>query len=86
MFLTFLGINDENVLDIFDIYTYFAISISSHKFFISVFDMFRVWVLQEVLRIKSEHTDDPQAILNDRVKGQLKVTRAFGAGFLKKVS
>lgn len=26
-----------------------------------------------------------QAVFNDRVKGQLKVTRAFGAGFLKKV-
>jgi hypothetical protein len=43
-------------------------------------------VLQEVLRIKAEHPDDNQAILNERVKGQLKVTRAFGAGFLKKVS
>lgn len=42
--------------------------------------------MQEVSRIKAEHVDDPQAILNDRVKGQLKVTRAFGAGFLKKVS
>nr|CAD1833781.1 unnamed protein product [Ananas comosus var. bracteatus] len=39
---------------------------------------------EEVSRIKAEHVDDPQAILNDRVKGQLKVTRAFGAGFLKK--
>uniref|UniRef100_F6HZE8 PPM-type phosphatase domain-containing protein n=1 Tax=Vitis vinifera TaxID=29760 RepID=F6HZE8_VITVI len=38
---------------------------------------------EEVLRIKAEHVDDNQAILNDRVKGQLKVTRAFGAGFLK---
>ncbi|XP_020577041.1 protein phosphatase 2C 32 isoform X2 [Phalaenopsis equestris] len=42
-------------------------------------------IYEEVWRIKSEHSDDPQAILNDRVKGQLKVTRAFGAGFLKKV-
>ncbi|GLT44809.1 hypothetical protein SLA2020_186860 [Shorea laevis] len=41
---------------------------------------------EEVLRIKAEHPDDYQAILNDRVKGQLKVTRAFGAGFLKKPS
>lgn len=41
-------------------------------------------VEQEILRIKAEHPDDSQAILNDRVKGQLKVTRAFGAGFLKK--
>ncbi|ONK63127.1 uncharacterized protein A4U43_C07F11690 [Asparagus officinalis] len=39
---------------------------------------------EEVSRIKAEHVDDVQAILNDRVKGQLKVTRAFGAGFLKK--
>ncbi|KAL5792081.1 hypothetical protein ACOSP7_000675 [Xanthoceras sorbifolium] len=41
-------------------------------------------VEEEVVRIKAEHLDDNQAILNDRVKGQLKVTRAFGAGFLKK--
>ncbi|RWR94452.1 Protein phosphatase 2C PP2C-like domain-containing protein [Cinnamomum micranthum f. kanehirae] len=41
-------------------------------------------VEEEVLRIKTEHADDNQAILNNRVKGQLKVTRAFGAGFLKK--
>ncbi|OVA16591.1 Protein phosphatase 2C (PP2C)-like domain [Macleaya cordata] len=40
-------------------------------------------VEEEVMRIKAEHLDDNQAILNDRVKGQLKVTRAFGAGFLK---
>ncbi|WCJ22576.1 Protein phosphatase 2C family protein [Euphorbia peplus] len=39
---------------------------------------------QEVFRVKAEHPDDKQAVLNDRVKGQLKVTRAFGAGFLKK--
>ncbi|TVU46864.1 hypothetical protein EJB05_06436 [Eragrostis curvula] len=39
---------------------------------------------EEVLRIKAEHPDDPEAVFNDRVKGQLKVTRAFGAGFLKK--
>ncbi|GJN31603.1 hypothetical protein PR202_gn00114 [Eleusine coracana subsp. coracana] len=41
-------------------------------------------IVEEVLRIKAEHPDDPQAVFNDRVKGQLKVTRAFGAGFLKK--
>ncbi|CAL9069751.1 unnamed protein product [Musa banksii] len=39
---------------------------------------------EEVLRIKAEHADDAQAVFNDRVKGQLKVTRAFGAAFLKK--
>lgn len=38
---------------------------------------------EEVQRIKSEHPDDPCAVMNDRVKGSLKVTRAFGAGFLK---
>ncbi|OVA01296.1 Protein phosphatase 2C (PP2C)-like domain [Macleaya cordata] len=38
---------------------------------------------EEVLRIKQEHPDDSQCIVNDRVKGRLKVTRAFGAGFLK---
>ncbi|XP_061368610.1 protein phosphatase 2C 29-like [Gastrolobium bilobum] len=37
----------------------------------------------EVIRIKNEHPDDTQCIVNDRVKGRLKVTRAFGAGFLK---
>ncbi|KAL3531817.1 hypothetical protein ACH5RR_005338 [Cinchona calisaya] len=38
---------------------------------------------EECRRIKSEHPDDALAIVNDRVKGSLKVTRAFGAGFLK---
>lgn len=42
-------------------------------------------LLQEVIRIKSEHPDDSHCIVNDRVKGRLKVTRAFGAGFLKQV-
>lgn len=42
-------------------------------------------VLQEVVRIKNEHPDDNRCIVNDRVKGRLKVTRAFGAGFLKQV-
>ncbi|KAF5477736.1 hypothetical protein F2P56_004353 [Juglans regia] len=37
----------------------------------------------EIIRIKNEHPDDKQCIVNDRVKGRLKVTRAFGAGFLK---
>ncbi|KAJ6705994.1 PROTEIN PHOSPHATASE 2C [Salix purpurea] len=40
--------------------------------------------MQEVIRIKNEHPDDNQCIVNDRVKGRLKVTRAFGAGFLKR--
>ncbi|GAB2274362.1 Probable protein phosphatase 2C 4 [Dionaea muscipula] len=38
---------------------------------------------EEVRRIRNEHPDDSCAIMNDRVKGSLKVTRAFGAGFLK---
>lgn len=38
---------------------------------------------EEVTRIKNEHPDDKQCIVNGRVKGRLKVTRAFGAGFLK---
>jgi len=45
---------------------------------------FYVYV-QEVQRIKREHPDDDQCIVNDRVKGRLKVTRAFGAGYLKQV-
>uniref|UniRef100_A0A0D9ZF32 protein-serine/threonine phosphatase n=1 Tax=Oryza glumipatula TaxID=40148 RepID=A0A0D9ZF32_9ORYZ len=40
-------------------------------------------VEEEVIRIRNEHPDDPSAISKDRVKGSLKVTRAFGAGFLK---
>lgn len=42
-------------------------------------------LFQEVRRIKDEHPDDSCAVVNDRVKGSLKVTRAFGAGFLKQV-
>ncbi|KAL3653144.1 putative protein phosphatase 2C 4 [Castilleja foliolosa] len=38
---------------------------------------------EEVTRIRNEHRDDASALVNDRVKGSLKVTRAFGAGFLK---
>lgn len=41
------------------------------------------YVEEEVHRIRNEHPDDPSAVVNDRVKGYLKVTRAFGAGFLK---
>ncbi len=39
-----------------------------------------------MLRIKAEHPNDKNVIFNDRVKGRLKVTRAFGAGFLKQVN
>ncbi|GER28606.1 protein phosphatase 2C 35 [Striga asiatica] len=40
-------------------------------------------VKEEVRRIRNAHRDDPFAVINGRVKGSLKVTRAFGAGFLK---
>ncbi|KAJ8754000.1 hypothetical protein K2173_001898 [Erythroxylum novogranatense] len=41
------------------------------------------YVDKEVQRIRKEHPDDASAVINDRVKGYLKVTRAFGVGFLK---
>lgn len=41
-------------------------------------------IKEEIIRIKNEHPDDPRCIVNDRVKGRLKVTRAFGAGSLKR--
>ncbi|KAG6489729.1 probable protein phosphatase 2C 26 [Zingiber officinale] len=40
-------------------------------------------IQKEVLRIRQEHPDDNKCIVNGRVKGKLKVTRAFGVGFLK---
>ncbi|KAG8376894.1 hypothetical protein BUALT_Bualt09G0111500 [Buddleja alternifolia] len=40
-------------------------------------------VKEEVKRIRHAHPDDASAVINDRVKGSLMVTRAFGAGFLK---
>ncbi|KAK4795098.1 hypothetical protein SAY86_013092 [Trapa natans] len=40
-------------------------------------------IQEEVIRIRDEHPDDRNCIANGRVKGRLKVTRAFGAGFLK---
>lgn len=40
-------------------------------------------IVEEIQRIKKEHPDDSSSIMNDRVKGSLNVTRAFGAGFLK---
>lgn len=47
------------------------------------FDCIVICVIQEVHRIRNEHPDDCSAIVNDRVKGSLKITRAFGVGFLK---
>ncbi|KAK4478568.1 hypothetical protein RD792_014053 [Penstemon davidsonii] len=40
-------------------------------------------VKEEVRRIRNAHSDDAFAVTNGRVKGSLKVTRAFGAGYLK---
>ncbi|KAG0558251.1 hypothetical protein KC19_10G014300 [Ceratodon purpureus] len=37
-------------------------------------------------RIIGEHPEDPRAISNGRLKGKLRVTRAFGAGYLKKAA
>lgn len=42
--------------------------------------------MQEIERVQSEHEDDPRAVDKNRVKGKLKVTRAFGAAFMKEVS
>ncbi|KAI3756122.1 hypothetical protein L1987_55936 [Smallanthus sonchifolius] len=35
-------------------------------------------------QILSEHPDDPKTVVHGKVKGKLKVTRAFGVGYLKK--
>ncbi|XP_042054677.1 probable protein phosphatase 2C 4 isoform X2 [Salvia splendens] len=43
-------------------------------------------VKEEVRRIRYAHLDDAFAVVNTRVKGSLKVTRAFGAGFLKQAT
>ncbi|BBM97973.1 pyruvate dehydrogenase phosphatase [Marchantia polymorpha subsp. ruderalis] len=40
--------------------------------------------VDEKQRILAEHPDDHTAISGGRLKGKLKVTRAFGAGYLKK--
>ena len=42
--------------------------------------------MQEVRRIKGQHLDDRNAIVNGRVKGKINVTRAFGVGYLKQVT
>lgn len=39
----------------------------------------------ERARILREHPDDPKTIVAGKVKGKLKVARAFGVGYLKKV-
>lgn len=41
--------------------------------------------MQEVIRIKGQHLNDRNAIVNGRVKGKINVTRAFGVGYLKQV-
>ncbi|KAM7258540.1 hypothetical protein ACFE04_014281 [Oxalis oulophora] len=35
-------------------------------------------------KVVSEHPDDPMTVVGEKVKGKLKVTRAFGVGYLKK--
>jgi len=42
--------------------------------------------MQEVRRIKGQHLDDRNAIVNGRVKGKINVTRTFGVGYLKQVT
>lgn len=37
-------------------------------------------------RVIAEHSDDPCTIVASRVKGKIKLTRAFGAGYLKKAN
>lgn len=39
----------------------------------------------ERARLMAEHPDDPKVVIAGKVKGKLKVTRAFGVGYLKKV-
>ncbi|XP_061349125.1 probable protein phosphatase 2C 40 isoform X2 [Gastrolobium bilobum] len=38
----------------------------------------------ERVRLLADHPDDPKVIIAGKVKGKLKVTRAFGVGYLKK--
>ncbi|QCD79981.1 pyruvate dehydrogenase phosphatase [Vigna unguiculata] len=38
----------------------------------------------ERARLLAEHPDDPRIVIAGKVKGKLKVTRAFGVGYLKK--
>ncbi|CAJ1941021.1 unnamed protein product [Sphenostylis stenocarpa] len=39
----------------------------------------------ERARLLADHPDDPRIVIAGKVKGKLKVTRAFGVGYLKKV-
>ena len=43
-------------------------------------------MVQEVMRIKGQHLNDRNAIVNGRVKGKINVTRAFGVAYLKQVT
>ncbi|XP_006436752.2 protein phosphatase 2C 29 [Citrus clementina] len=65
-------------------HSYGHIILFFHVDILTLWELFFVQIVQEIIRIKNEHPDDSQCIVNDRVKGRLKVTRAFGAGFLKK--
>jgi hypothetical protein len=43
-------------------------------------------MVQEVMRVKGQHLNDRNAIVNGRVKGKINVTRAFGVAYLKQVT
>ncbi|KAG8382470.1 hypothetical protein BUALT_Bualt05G0080600 [Buddleja alternifolia] len=65
------------------LFQHFRYQHKSYKLLFFAFFILDNDLFQEVVRIKNEHPDDSNCIVNDRVKGRLKVTRAFGAGFLK---
>ncbi|XWS39038.1 hypothetical protein CRYUN_Cryun18bG0015800 [Craigia yunnanensis] len=52
---------------------------------IQLTDSHTVDIEVERTRVLHEHPDDPMPIVAGKVKGKLKVTRAFGVGYLKKV-
>ncbi|KAJ0097024.1 hypothetical protein Patl1_27467 [Pistacia atlantica] len=72
---------DVVLSDSFAISLYLAEKYPQHPLLLS--DL-KTKAIKEIIRIKNEHPDGSQCIVNDIVKGRLKVTRAFGAGFLKK--
>jgi serine/threonine protein phosphatase PrpC len=40
----------------------------------------------EYQKLLADHPNDPKVVMGDKVKGKLKVTRAFGVGYLKQVT
>lgn len=51
---------------------------------IQLTEIHTVDIEMECRKILADHPDDPSPIINGRVKGKLKLTRAFGVGYLKK--